>query len=289
MATYYIGMDEAGYGPNLGPLVIGATIWRLEAQPTPAASNTKFEYGSLNSAGDLYEILAKAIAPKRTKGLIPIADSKKLYSPSGKLSNLEKGVLTACGLASQQPSKAPTDRSEFPKTRQLLFDNLRADPGQRAREILWQDNYTCDLPVDTSEKEIVTLKILFQETLKAEGVQLLMTRARLVYPAEFNELTERFGNKASALSNLSLGMLRAITREIPTNSSTLVEVVCDKHGGRNKYAQLLQNHFPTQKVITLIEAGEQSRYHWSGEEGRWNVRFQMRGESYLPAALASMN
>ena len=27
--TYLIGTDEAGYGPNLGPLVISATVWRV--------------------------------------------------------------------------------------------------------------------------------------------------------------------------------------------------------------------------------------------------------------------
>ena len=27
--TYLIGTDEAGYGPNLGPLVISATVWQV--------------------------------------------------------------------------------------------------------------------------------------------------------------------------------------------------------------------------------------------------------------------
>ena len=26
---YLIGTDEAGYGPNLGPLVISATVWQV--------------------------------------------------------------------------------------------------------------------------------------------------------------------------------------------------------------------------------------------------------------------
>ena len=26
---YLIGTDEAGYGPNLGPLVVSASVWRV--------------------------------------------------------------------------------------------------------------------------------------------------------------------------------------------------------------------------------------------------------------------
>ena len=27
---YVIGTDEAGYGPNFGPLVVTATVWKLD-------------------------------------------------------------------------------------------------------------------------------------------------------------------------------------------------------------------------------------------------------------------
>ena len=30
--TLLIGTDEAGYGPNLGPLVVAATAWRIDAR-----------------------------------------------------------------------------------------------------------------------------------------------------------------------------------------------------------------------------------------------------------------
>ena len=29
---FLIGMDEAGYGPNLGPLVVAATVWEVEEE-----------------------------------------------------------------------------------------------------------------------------------------------------------------------------------------------------------------------------------------------------------------
>jgi len=33
VTTLVVGTDEAGYGPNLGPLVIGATAWVAAAAP----------------------------------------------------------------------------------------------------------------------------------------------------------------------------------------------------------------------------------------------------------------
>ena len=31
--TLVIGTDEAGYGPNLGPLAVAATVWHVAAAP----------------------------------------------------------------------------------------------------------------------------------------------------------------------------------------------------------------------------------------------------------------
>ena len=59
-----IGTDEAGYGPNLGPLVITATVWQVP-----------------DDISDLYVALADALSPQHLDGdtRLPIADSKQLY------------------------------------------------------------------------------------------------------------------------------------------------------------------------------------------------------------------
>ncbi|MGH7192257.1 MAG: hypothetical protein ACREJM_01845, partial [Candidatus Saccharimonadales bacterium] len=44
---YLIGTDEAGYAPNLGPLVISATVWWVPGDPQDV---------------DLYKLLGKAVA-----------------------------------------------------------------------------------------------------------------------------------------------------------------------------------------------------------------------------------
>src|SRR4051794_9189715 len=72
---YVIGTDEAGYGPNLGPLVISATVWELPDG---------------QGAADLDRLVAECIArelPPARRGaardlaMLVIADSKLLYKP----------------------------------------------------------------------------------------------------------------------------------------------------------------------------------------------------------------
>jgi hypothetical protein len=65
-------------------------------------------------------------------------------------------------------------------------------------------------------------------------------------------------------------------------------VVCDKHGGRNRYGALLQHHFPEQWIDTLAESGPASRYAWGPGESRVEICFRVKGEAELPVALASM-
>ncbi len=47
--AYLIGTDEAGYAPNLGPLVITCTVWRVAKGPADL---------------DLYRLLEAVVLPR---------------------------------------------------------------------------------------------------------------------------------------------------------------------------------------------------------------------------------
>lgn len=86
---YLIGTDEAGYGPNLGPLVISATLWRMEERSPPRC---------------LYNVLQDSVT-RSTVGAqqrIAIADSKQLYKPRGGLQHLERGWVILDGTQPRQ-------------------------------------------------------------------------------------------------------------------------------------------------------------------------------------------
>src|SRR5207302_1991755 len=82
MATWLIGVDEAGYGPNLGPLVM-----------TSVACRVPDELGG----ADLWHVLRAAVRKGGgpTDGRLVVDDSKQVYGPSTGLRALELGVLAA--------------------------------------------------------------------------------------------------------------------------------------------------------------------------------------------------
>ena len=88
---FLIGTDEAGYAPNLGPLVISATVWEVAADWLDDR---------------LYKPLKKVVcncAAKAHAARVAWADSKALYSPSLGLGVLERGVLAALALCAVNP------------------------------------------------------------------------------------------------------------------------------------------------------------------------------------------
>ena len=275
---YLIGTDEAGYGPNLGPLAVTATLWRSEDEALCPES--------------LFDALAPAVVTrygKNTAG-IPIADSKKLHR-RGTLEPLEMGIFASLRVLDPV--------LELPLSSESLCD-LLCGPAQmrERREIPWHTSETEEmLPRDLSPERAADLGEMFSRTLKERGISLLGIRSELVFPRRFNEQTEACGSKGAFLSETTLGLAvhfwEEILRQLPDQPSQNgdvpeVCVFCDKHGGRNFYLQLLMDFFPDLPFCVIQEGREVSEYVHYGERAVLRIRFQAKGESVLPTALASM-
>jgi hypothetical protein len=251
-----LGVDEAGYGPNLGPLIVAATLWPVER-------------GDAESI-DLYEVLASVLAPGPTRdGRVAVADSKRLYKPGGGHGALARGVLANLGV---RGGPAPACWSE-----------LLAALGVLDSPFPWRD--AIDPPIvapPTLEADVAALA----DALRAAGLGSPVLRARVVWPAEFNALLDTHGTKGAALSHVSLSLARELLA--PVAAERPVRATLDKHGGRNHYAELVQQHLadrdPRGWVETLGEGRPESRYRI----GPTTVAFRAKGESLLEVALASM-
>jgi hypothetical protein len=305
-----IGMDEAGYGPNYGPLVVAATAWRapdppcrapsLTSAPTPNLPPTttaqlspqsaiRNPQSAIDTAPDLYRLLRRIVAKKPGTHRLAVADSKKLYSPGHGLGQLERGLHTVLRSIGHAPTTWPT-----------LVERLRADPHDHHKNACWPHDFEIALPIDADAEELQQLATEFGHACAAADVQPLLVRARLVYPAEFNDLVTHHGTKGAALSHITATLLREVIEAVDTSRNTprippssfppppSLHVVCDKHGGRNFYAALLQHHFPEHWIEPLHESRAESRYEWGPPEARTCVAFRMNGERFLPTALASM-
>ncbi|MFN0197788.1 MAG: hypothetical protein ACKVT0_13670, partial [Planctomycetaceae bacterium] len=88
---YVIGMDEAGYGPNLGPLVVSLSVWRVPGNPHDA---------------DFWSTFSPVVTTEVTRNPaeIQIADSKKVFSTARGLKALERGVWCALQSLNQSPA-----------------------------------------------------------------------------------------------------------------------------------------------------------------------------------------
>ena len=285
--AWMIGIDEAGYGPNLGPLAVAATVWRVrESDVSRGRPDRASAVGVLappTAKIDLYERLSSVVCAAPQDDRLAIADSKLLYKPGGGLRLLERGVLAAMGAVGNGSGTLPAKWSD------LVASNSAALP--------WYAGYDCALPVDASPEEISELTNRFTTACGFASAQLVDVQTRLVFPHEFNDLTDHYGTKGAALSHVSIGLLRSVLdgRAVGTtaaNAQTLDPdscfVTCDKHGGRNRYAALLQHHFPEDWIETLHESRSASRYAWGPPESSVTVTFRTKGEEELPTALASM-
>ena len=155
-------------------------------------------------------------------------------------------------------------------------------------ELPWYADYNCPLPIDADSIEVMTLIEQWEEANHSAGVRLLDAEVRMVFPEEFNELTEHYGTKGAALSHVSIELVKnLVTRHQPI-SAHHTAISCDKHGGRNRYGALLQHHFSDEWIETIEESRPASRYRWGSSESRTEICFRTKGESELPVALASM-
>jgi hypothetical protein len=116
-------------------------------------------------------------------------------------------------------------------------------------------------------------------------VRLAGLEASVVFPAEFNAAVDRCDNKAEVLSLATLRLAGRLLAELPAGPAI---VLCDKHGGRNRYAALLQEIFPEELVRVRREGALLSVYELRTAGRPVEFRFQPRGEQHLPTALASM-
>lgn len=260
--TLLIGTDEAGYGPNLGPLIVSASVWDVP-------DGVK--------ADDLYGLSGGSIVPQRGrngKPVVVIADSKALYQPAKGLGPLESGVMAALGVLDHGPA-----------TWRQAWDALAPDSAAARRAIPWYAGYDAPVPVHAGKDEVAAQVELLRAGLARAGVKLVALRSRAVFPEEFNRLVDGHGSKGAALSHVTLALAASL---FEAHAAGPVAIVCDKHGGRNRYRDLLERHFPPWLVEVHGESRAASVYRFGPAERRVEVRFQMKAEACLPAALASM-
>ena len=113
MTHWIAGLDEAGYGPWLGPMVIGFVSIKAE-KGTPASAPWD-HVANLGRAG------------RREKGIISVADSKKLHRPGkGDLTRLEdREIQEEHPVRPFPPTRIPIPSQAFPLLGRAVMPSRR--------------------------------------------------------------------------------------------------------------------------------------------------------------------
>ncbi len=271
--AFHIGTDEAGYGPNLGPLTVSGTLWEVDDPDC-----------------DLYERLSSIVSPRKSKNSEPrltIADSKSVYQATGSIAALETTVLAICH---HLHGEIPADWQSLT----LLMcngseQNKSGEQKKNGEPDVASATRKLNLPVSADPARIEELCQRFGEECEIAGVFLRNARCRTVFPKAFNQGIAVYGNKASLLSATTLSIVSDLVYAASRNDGpNKFSITCDKHGGRSRYAALLQEYVTEEFVMVDIESLMESRYRWSVDESCFKAKFIAKGESALSVALSSM-
>jgi hypothetical protein len=267
--TVLAGIDEAGYGPTLGPLVLGISLFRLPGEPHPDA---------LDLYGRLAGVVTRDAASSGPQ--LAVTDSKVLYRQARGLGRLEEAVL-AFLRAGGRP--LPEDLGSY--LRGLAWGEAPVLSGYPwyARPAL---QAAPPVPRQAERARVEEVALRLATAMEDRGMTLLGLGVLVIPAGEFNRCLARTGNKA----HLPLRLIRELLVELHRqHGEEGVVAHVDRQGGRKRHRPALQEDFPLFALETLQETATCSGYRIREAGRTLEVTFRTEADRHhLEVALASL-
>ncbi|RKY24575.1 MAG: hypothetical protein DRP62_03445 [Planctomycetota bacterium] len=258
------GIDEAGYGPILGPLVISLSVFSLPNHSVDA---------------DLWQILKRSVGDKRKRlaGRLLITDSKKAYSRQKGIGHLERTTLACLKCLGKKPG-----------TLSELMMLLCPGCLERLSEYPWY-RQVANEKILTDEADMAIASAVLMDDLKANQIELLALKSCCLDVAYYNKMVSAVKNKSSVLFSATSQLIKAA---FDNSADDDLQIIIDRQGGRVHYRENLQSaisEFADIELKILRESQLTSSYELRADGRRMRLHFVAGAdERFLPVSLASM-
>ena len=269
----YAGIDEAGYGPMFGPLLVTRAVLRI-----PRISRADLPG---DAPPQLWQRLRRGVCKtvQGSQGRVVINDSKKVHTPAAGIRHLERGVLAFATMGGHRTGDLGTWLDWLGETGHHALDDLPWYCPDADRP--WDA-----LPAACTPGEIAVARNLLESTCQRIGVELGDLGAAVVFEDRFNRMVHATRSKASASFTFVAGHLQHIWQHHGEHHPF---VAVDRQSGRSHYRELLAITFPGADIRITDESPLCSRYELHHGPRRMTVSFEVDCDAgHLPTALASM-